>query len=231
MAKNYGIDLESLPEHIFPLTPYGVMEQATKTALNYVKKNPGVMSHDAATACDIIKQLWRQKRPYIVALWAGLEEACINAVREPGKVWGYRSIKYLSDGRFLRCKLPSGRCLHYYKPDVKEKETPWGQKKAVVTFWGLDSMTNKFMPHHLYGGLLCENCTQAASRDILTDALIRLEDHGYPPVIHVHDEAVSEVPIGFGSVEEYEAIMSEPPAWAVGCPIAAEGYRANRYKK
>jgi DNA polymerase len=231
MASNYQVDLEALPTFVFPIAPEDVMGRARGTAETYCKKNPDGMSYDAATACDIIKQLWRQKRPNIVALWAGLEEACGNAVISPGKVWAYRGVKYLSDGQFLRCKLPSGRCLHYYKPSVKEKETPWGQKKQVVCFWGLDSMTGKFLPQHLYGGLLCENAVQATSRDILTEALLRLEAQGYPPVIHVHDEAVSEVPVGFGSVEEYETIMAQTPAWAVGCPIAAEGWRGPRYKK
>ncbi len=231
MATNYQVDLESLPGFVFPLAPFDVRERAEEIALNYCKRSPGVMSHAAATACDIIKQLWRQKRPHIVALWAGLEEACISAVREPGRVWMFRGVKYLSDGKFLRCRLPSGRCLHYYRPGIEKKMTPWGQKKEVVTFWGLDSMSGKFTKNHVYGGLLCENVVQAVSRDLLVEAMHRLEANGYPTVIHVHDETVSEVPHGFGSLEEYEAIMAEPPAWAVGCPIEAEGWRGSRYKK
>ena len=46
-----------------------------------------------------------------------------------------------------------------------------------------------------------------------------------------HDEAVAEVPFGFGSVKEFESIMEEAPPWAAGFPIKAEGWRGPRYKK
>ena len=81
------------------------------------------------------------------------------------------------------------------------------------------------------GPVVVHNCTQAFCRDLLALGLIRCEDAGYRVIGHVHDEIVAEVPEGWGSVEEMEAIMSEVPKWAEGMPISAEGYRAKRYRK
>jgi DNA polymerase bacteriophage-type len=47
----------------------------------------------------------------------------------------------------------------------------------------------------------------------------------------VHDEGISEVPEGEGSLDEYIAIMSQVPLWAEGCPVRAEGWRVKRYRK
>ena len=37
--------------------------------------------------------------------------------------------------------------------------------------------------------------------------MLRVEAAGYPIVLHVHDEIVCEVPIGFGSTEEFTRLM------------------------
>jgi len=83
-----------------------------------------------------------------------------------------------------------------------------------------------------YSGKLFENVVQATAHDILRYAIVNLRAAGYPTVLHIHDEVVTEVPHGFGSVEEMEAIMARRPPWAYDWPISVDGgYRAKRYRK
>ena len=64
--------------------------------------------------------------------------------------------------------------------------------------------------------------SRGIARDLLAEAMLRIEAAGYPIVLHVHDEIVAEVPIGFGSTEEFTRLMTRKPAWALELPIAAQ---------
>lgn len=101
----------------------------------------------------------------------------------------------------------------------------------TLTYWGVGTQ-NKWIEIETYGGKLAENCIQSTARFILSPALLRVEASGYPVVMHTHDEIVSEVPEGFGSVEEFENLMNTMPTWASDWPIKATGgWRGKRYRK
>lgn len=178
-----------------------------------------------------IVENWRASRPATTQLWRSLEDACRTAVLHPGQTTTYRSIKMVVRGKMLAIRLPSGRCLWYANPRFEAKEMKWGGTKDVIAFDGVNSTTRKWGTQYLYGGLLAENITQATARDLLVNGMFAVEAAGYPVVMHVHDEMVSEVPEGFGSVEDYEKLMCTLPAWADGLPLKAEGWRGKRYKK
>ena len=82
-----------------------------------------------------------------------------------------------------------------------------------------------------FGGKLAENATQAIARDILAHAMQGLEAAEYPVVFHVHDEAIMEVPIGKGALEEACRIMAIPPDWAKDLPLRADGDEMRYYQK
>ena len=79
------------------------------------------------------------------------------------------------------------------------------------------------------GGVWTENIVQAISRDLLAEAMQRVEAPGYSIVLHVHDELVAEVPEGFGSTDEFTHLMTRPPAWATTLPIAASAWSGPRF--
>lgn len=191
----------------------------------------------ADVLADQIKTAWREAHPNIVKYWYSLEDAAVSAVRHPGSrfgTWtGDQRVEFLVKGSFLFCKLPSGRVLTYPYPKLKPIMTPWGEDKEQVHYMSVDGKTKKWQETHTYGGKLAENVTQAVSRDILADAMLRVEAHGYPIVMHVHDEIVCEVLTCGPNMDLplFEKCVAHVPAWASGLPIAVEGWRGVRYRK
>lgn len=90
-------------------------------------------------------------------------------------------------------------------------------------------------PRHQYmvmtalGPALAHNCTQAVANDLLRESLRKIDD----VVLHVHDEIVAEVNIADEALakSEIERIMTTPPAWATGLPLAVEIKTMLRYSK
>jgi DNA polymerase len=189
---------------------------------------------------DIIKLGWREKNSKIVQYWYDVEKAAIKACQNPGGKYYAgeqgRQVCFRVVGDFLMCMLPSGRPLMYPYPALNEIDTPWGEKKLAVTYMTIDSRPKSktkglFVRMSSYGGKFVENITQAVARDVLFASQPKLEAAGYPIVLHVHDENVSEVPFGFGDIKEYESIMTEDLGWTKDLPLAAEGFRGMRYRK
>jgi DNA polymerase len=189
-----------------------------------------------------VVKAYRQKNDKIVTLWSDMNECAIEAIRrgpgapavEKGKVaWAQR-------GRFLHVKLPSGRMLSYCDPFVEQKlvegtrsdGTTYSFMAPSIRFMGLDSQTHQWARTHTYGGSLVENIVQATARDLMRDAMLRLEASGtYETVLTVHDELVAESDEDKGSVYEFEQLVSATEPWAAGMPVKAEAWRGARYHK
>lgn len=195
-------------------------------AKNYLVKVPD-------TLAEKIKVNWRAANPYIVQYWYDLERAAIAATENPGQKFAAgpkeRRVIFLKKGSFLFCRLPSGRAIVYPYPKMQIVKTPWGDNKKALTYKGEEN--RHFIKKVAYGGLLAENITQAVARDLLVEAMFRLEKKGYNIIMHVHDEIVTENPKSFGSLKEVEELMSINPIWAKGLPIQSEGWEGIRYRK
>jgi DNA polymerase len=138
-------------------------------------------------------------------------------------------------------ELPSGRKLSYpgigisVEKQVLEDEDNADGKityRERIRFMGVNPLTKKWGKRFTYGGSLVENVTQALCRDVLAGALVHVETSGWPVILHIHDEIVTEVPnIEEYSVKELERMMCILPDWAAGFPLAAEGAELMRYAK
>lgn len=189
-------------------------------------------------------QKYRNRYPEVKQMWRDQEDAAIQAVRNPGSrvdcergrnTW---VVETIGGQEVLVTYLPSGKPLFYWNPRVVLKKTPFKNPdgthvlKPCVVFWGVDPYTKKWSLQDTYGGKLVENITQATARDLRALAMVRADDSGvYDVLLSVHDELVCEVDKGKGDLREFERMMAETPGWAHGCPVDAEGWRGERYRK
>jgi DNA polymerase bacteriophage-type len=169
------------------------------------------------------KKDWRAAHPMIQRLWHDLNRAAVDAVYNRGKVIKCGPVAFKAHTEYLQLKLPSGRKISYPLPRLAQ-----GEYGPGIIF---ADNSKGFTDHRAYGGLLAENVASGIARDILAEAMIRLELAGYPIVLHCHDELVAEVPIGFGSTADFTAPMTQVPGWALGLPIAAVAWTGPRYTK
>lgn len=159
---------------------------------------------------------YRQKYIKIVKYWYHLNDMAL-------KKSGPFSVK----GRFLRFQLPSGRLLNYCDPEYVQNR--WDQ--TSMSYMGVDTETKKWVRIQSYGGKWTENEIQGIARDIMVLGMLRAEAAGYPIIFNVYDELVAEVDKTFGSVNEFVKLLCQRPTWAKDCPIRAEGWRGERYRK
>lgn len=177
-----------------------------------------------AELCPLV-QTWRRANPRITAFWWAVDKAALAAVKG-GRTEKVGQISLTYRHECLWITLPSGRKLVYFRPQIGRNK--WDRES--LTYEGIGE-SKKWMRLETYGPKLVENIVQAVSRDILAEAMLRLEAEGLDIVTSIHDEVVLEVPIGQSSLDEVNAIMAIPPPWAKGLPLAAAGFESAFYKK
>ena len=169
-------------------------------------------------------QMWRNASPHIVQFWWDVDKAAKECIKThlPQTTHEMKFI-YRSGCMFLR--LRSGRYLCYPKPKIGTNR--FGSES--ITFMGINTV-KKWDRIETYGAKLVENIVQATSRDLLAEAMRRLEATGNTVVMHIHDEAVIDAPSN-RSLDTIVQLMTEVPDWANGLILNAAGFVSDFYKK
>ena len=160
---------------------------------------------------------WRNANPHIVKLWTEVGNTAMKAIKEKTIV-SLGKLVFMYERGILFIRLPSGRRLSYIKPRIGTNR--FGGDS--ITYMGV-SASKKWERLETFGGKLVENIVQAIARDLLASAMMNVANAGYDIVFHVHDEAVIEMPIGQGSLEEACRLMAIAPDWAERLPLRADG--------
>jgi DNA polymerase len=221
----YNIDLEAMAVEAYGNIPDDALRAAGEFydwTLKQKRSDFG-LSRTAFVVCDSFKRLWRQAHPNIAALWKELEAACVDAVESPASTIPCRKFKVRRDGAWLRIGLPSGRALCYPQPRVDD---------GKLSYMGVNQYTRQWCRLKTYGGKLFENCCQAVARDVMAANMPRIESAGYPIVLTVHDEVLTEPQdLHAFNADHLSQLLAANPAWASDMPLAAAGFEAYRYRK
>ena len=169
-------------------------------------------------------QMWRNASPHIVQFWWDVDKAAKECIKThlPQTTHEMKFI-YRSGCMFLR--LRSGRYLCYPQPKIGINR--FGSES--ITFMGINTV-KKWDRIETYGAKLVENIVQATSRDLLSEAMRRLEATGNTVVMHIHDEAVIDAPFN-RSLDTTVQLMTKVPDWANGLILNAAGFVSDFYKK
>lgn len=192
-------------------------------ALGALKAMGGIEMGLSEDELQSIVDSWREANPNIVSLWWDIDSVVKRVVKTRTKE-KYKNLVISYEKGILFIELPSKRRLAY--PKAKIGTNRFGGESIV--YEGI-VVGNKWDKIESYGGKFVENIVQAIARDILAEAMMRLEKKGFNIVMHIHDEVVIES--DSSSIEEVNQIMSIVPGWAPGLILDADGFESEFYKK
>jgi DNA polymerase len=208
-------------------------------------KERGIDLELSSASAEQVIRGYRKEYASVTALWTELERGVLSVVSGDSLSFRYESALGASL-EIARCelvigiavKLPSGRELFHntsIRPGKYTKKSAFCRKPG-----------GSGQGHELYGGLLTENIVQAIARDLLADALVRLQNITIPLssgeiataqiVLHVHDEIIWELALNSDDDALWKEAgqslvqqMIELPPWASGLTLSASGFIASRY--
>ena len=170
--------------------------------------------------CQRLVKVYREVNDKVIKLW----EECDRALKDMANWSPSMKPYYLGRHKCLEVsaagiKLPNG--LYIYYPNLRTEKIDgktkfvYKSRRGDITIWG---------------GSVVENVVQALARIIVGEQMLKINEK-YRPVLTVHDAVVCVVP----KVEIDDAmkfimdIMSAPPTWAGGLPVACEAKYGESY--
>ena len=228
-AATYKIDLEELAHETFATAPKQILLDARETWQWAQKKRmpyAHMLPENIYVACEALKVLWRQSRKPTVDFWADCQTAAISACTQPGSVFPVgEHLQFDRKGVWLRMRLPSGRYLGY--PNVQ-----YDSQTDEISYMAWNTYRKAWTRERTYGAKFASDARQGGARDILAHGVMDAEADGYPTVLLVHDEDVTETPDSPEfTAERLSQHLARPRLWAPGLPLAASGFEGPRYRK
>ena len=170
--------------------------------------------------CKEIVDLYRNTNDKIIKLWrdgdAAIERIANWKIGHKDTWYGKNNCLQIVKGGF---RLPNGLLIQYpelgLNTDEDKERYMYKSRKGPVSLWG---------------GSVVENVVQALARIIVGQQMIEIQKR-YKIVLTVHDAAVCVV-----RDEDLQAamsyiveVMSKPPEWAKGLPVACEAKSGKSY--
>ena len=179
---------------------------------------PGAVLDDQE--CQRLVKVYRTLNHHVIRLWEECDRALENMANWTDNMKPY----YLGQHKCLLVtkegiQLPNGLYIHYpnLHLDSSEGKTQYVYKsrRGTISIWG---------------GSVVENVVQALARIIVGEQMIAINEK-YKPVLTVHDAIVCVVPTQEidTAMKFITDIMSAPPTWAEGLPVACEAKYGESY--
>jgi len=177
---------------------------------------------------------FRDLHPATVRLWYAIEHAALDCVRSGMPVPRSRFTFEIDQNNTLQLVLPSGRRLFYPQAEIDRGrfgDCIFYRNTAQALQRKLTEQEQAKGKIELGRTSLVENLVSATGRDLLVNALMKLNAAGFEIVLHVHDEILAEVDAEKADAEPFKRCMLDVPEWALDLPLMAKVRSGERYIK
>lgn len=242
IANAYQMDLVALAAAAPKTLPAEFMERA-RGSWKWAQEHGATLGlpEHIYIACAALRDSYRAANPNIKALWGNLIDCAKLAYGQPGVTFetahGRVRMMCSTNKAWLAVEIPSGRKIMIAEPKIEMVRRQYVTEDGdVIEDEGKPSLTARKSPvwrrQPLYGGLMANLITQGFARDILGDAMLDLDAEGYPILLHVHDEIVTELDEGDPRTHKtmIEVMLRQAKRYP-GLPLNAAGYTAKRFRK